>query len=522
MHRVESVRARRWNTWLLAGALVFTGCATDVVATATHSDQLSGAPAPTDPPATDPPVTDPATDEPATSDPVSTDSPTPPPEQEPEQTAIDFGASKPSREYDRFLLATTTDLAAWWAEQYPEVYGERFVPLEGSIYAAYPRRRDALPGCGAQRTTYEEVHEFVAFYCGDGDFIIYDDGPNSLLTQLAAEFGPATIGIVLAHEYGHAIQQRNGVLNKRLATIVTEQQADCFSGAWAGRTFRGESPWVRFSDDDVRAGLIAMLEVRDPVGFDQTDPGGHGSGFDRVNAFQVGFNEGPSRCAQLVADPLPLVPNEYRTFEDAQAGGNAALTFDEENGLLNFLPRDLNLYWDIELDAEIPGFDGLVLEANESLDELECADLTGDFANGAALCASTGTVHLNMPVARELHSQSLTFGDYSVGYLMGYTWAEAVQQAAGSDREGEDRQLMNDCLTGAWSKSVIPNETGQLPDPRAEGRTSAISPGDLDEAIRTQVRLGDASVDEDVLGSPFEKIDAFRTGVLGGLAACDL
>ena len=229
MHRVESVRARRWNTWLLAGALVFTGCATDVVATATHSDQLSGAPAPTDPPATDPPVTDPATDEPATSDPVSTDSPTPPPEQEPEQTAIDFGASKPSREYDRFLLATTTDLAAWWAEQYPEVYGERFVPLEGSIYAAYPRRRDALPGCGAQRTTYEEVHEFVAFYCGDGDFIIYDDGPNSLLTQLAAEFGPATIGIVLAHEYGHAIQQRNGVLNKRLATIVTEQQADCFS-----------------------------------------------------------------------------------------------------------------------------------------------------------------------------------------------------------------------------------------------------------------------------------------------------
>jgi len=525
----------------LAGALVLAGCGSEVVATATRSDQLGGAPAPTDPAVTDPgdvdppsggpadtepPSTDPVDTEPPATDPVdsdpppATDAPPSPPQQDPDPAAIDFGADKPGRGYDEFLLATATDLDEWWAEQYPLVYGKEYTPLQGKIYAAYPSRPGQLPGCGAPQTTYDEVSQFVAFYCGDGDFIIYDDGPDSLLTRLAQSFGPSTIGIVLAHEYGHAIQQRIGALNQRLDTITTEQQADCVAGAWAGRAFRGESPYVRFSDDDVRSGLIAMLEVRDPVGFDQSDPGGHGSGFDRVNAFQVGFLEGPARCAELIENPLPLVPNQFRTFEDQRAGGNAPLSFGDE-GLLTFLPEDLNLYWAVELDAEVPGFDGLVVEANSSLSEVACDDLRGDFDNGAALCAVTDTVHINLPVATELHAQSQTFGDYSVGYLLGYAWAEAVQVAVGSGLEGEERQLMNDCLTGAWSKSVTPGRTG-LPEPRAEGREASISPGDLDEAIRLLIRVGDSGADDDDLGTPFEKIDAFRTGVLGGLDACNL
>ncbi len=535
------MRSGRWNAWLLAGALVLAGCGTEVVVTATHSDQLGGVatpadpvstdppasdPADTEPPATEPPATDPIDTEPpetepaGTAPPPSTDAPVSVPRQDPDRSAIDFGADKPGREHDALLLATATDLEEWWTEQYPLVYGEEFTPLQGQIYAAYPSRPGQLPGCGTPQTTYQEVSEFVAFYCGDGDFIIYDDGPDSLLTRLAQSFGPSTIGIVLAHEYGHAVQQRIGALDQRLDTITTEQQADCVAGAWAARAFRGESPYVRFSDDDVRSGLIAMLEVRDPVGFDQTEAGGHGSGFDRVNAFQVGFLEGPRRCAELIDDPLPLVPNQFRTLEDQQSLGNAPLTFGDD-GLLTFLPEDLNLYWDVELDAEIPGFDGLTVEANNELSEVACDDLTGNFDDGAALCSATDTVHLNLPVATELHAQSQTFGDYSVGYLLGYVWAEAVQMAVGSGLAGVERQLMNDCLTGAWSNSVTPGSTG-LPEPRAEGREASISPGDLDEAIRLLIRVGDSGADDDDLGTPFEKIDAFRTGVLGGLDACNL
>jgi len=47
-----------------------------------------------------------------------------------------------------------------------------------------------------------------------------------------------------------------------------------------------------------------------------------------------------------------------------------------------------------------------------------------------------------------------------------------------------------------------------------------VSPGDLDEAVRTAILIGDLGVDDNVLGSPFEKIDAFRDGVIGGLDAC--
>ena len=46
------------------------------------------------------------------------------------------------------------------------------------------------------------------------------------------------------------------------------------------------------------------------------------------------------------------------------------------------------------------------------------------------------------------------------------------------------------------------------------------SPGDLDEAIRMAILVGDEGANVDRVGSPFEKIDAFRAGVLGGLDAC--
>ena len=72
----------------------------------------------------------------------------------------------------------------------------------------------------------------------------------------------------------------------------------------------------------MRTGLIAMIAVRDPVGIDQFSAGGHGSAFDRVGAFQVGFTEGPARCAELIDDPLPLVPNMFRP-DDPDPDGNA-------------------------------------------------------------------------------------------------------------------------------------------------------------------------------------------------------
>jgi predicted metalloprotease len=519
------MRLGRATTLLVASAITLAACGGDVFVTAEESNQVRVATPPDTPSETTPEVpVDRAPDTTAVDDQDTSSTTTSPPEPTlppaptapVDPTAIDFGPNKPPHDYDDFLLAVMTDLDTWWTEQYPLIYGETFESLQGEVYAAYPGRPDDLPGCGTPRTRYEEVQEFVAFYCGEGDFMVYDDGEDGLLAGLAETYGPSTIGTVLAHEFGHAIQLRTGALTRSLPTILTEQQADCFAGAWTGRAARGEATTLFFTDADVRAGLIAMTEVSDPVGIDQFLPGGHGSGFDRVGAFQVGFLNGPSRCSEILDNPLPLVPNELTVDETGQIQPvDAPFGFNDDE-LLDFIPTDLNLYWDEELAEEIPTLDGLTLVSARSTGDASCSDLRGDFERGAALCPSTGEVFFNEPAAFQLYD---SFGDFSVGYVLGWAWSEAAQLALASELQGESRELLNDCLTGAWVKTVVPIEF-RLPQPRSEDRTVTVSAGDLDEAIQTVILLADLSSNDNIVGSAFEKIDAFRQGVIGGLSAC--
>jgi predicted metalloprotease len=475
--------------------------------------------------------------------PVTTDPPPPtlPPIIEPELSVsialadvVDVDENKPVRAHDEFVAVAFTDLERWWGEVYPEVYGAPFEPLAGGIFAGYPERETDLPGCGEPTTAYDDLTQYVAFYCEFGDFVVYDDGDGefSLLTPLAEEFGAAVLGVVLAHEYAHVIQQRIGALDRFLATIITEQQADCFAGAWTGQAYRGESELLRLGDRDVRTGLIAMLSVRDPVGTNQFVPGGHGSAFDRVGAFQVGFTEGPARCAELIDEPLDLMPNEFQTTRDAIFEGNAPYDCTELDPeqfspefiesctpAPDFLADDLDDFWSTALDAT--DID-LTPRPVDDLAASTCADPVV-LALEVELCPSTGEVIYDEPAVLELYRE---FGDFTLGYFYGIAWAESVQLAIGSRATGEQRALLNDCFTGAWVADITPDELGRTPRARDTDGDGLIdfgvtsSPGDLDEAIRMAILVGDEGANVDRVGSPFEKIDSFRTGVLGGLDAC--
>ncbi|MGA9275579.1 hypothetical protein [Ilumatobacter sp.] len=540
-------RTRAWIPFALVGALFIAACGSpDILVVAERADQIPAAASPDDlTPAVPPPTvpagpTDPtvSTDPAAPTDPNATLEPIDPagPMGEPDdpvvdpavidRDAINFGAEKPPRPYDEFLLAALTDIDTWLRSEFEPAFGFPFQPLEGQIYAGYPERTDPLPGCGEPVTSYVDLQQFVAFYCPLGDFMVYDDGPDGLLAQLAGEFGAATIGIVLAHEYGHAIQSRTGVFDLELPTVASEQQADCVAGAWAGRAAGGNAPGVPFSDDDIRAGLVSMIAVQDPVGTDPNEPGGHGSGFDRVGAYQVGFRDGLERCALLIDDPLPLTPLFF--LGDQSTEGNAPFGFGEDE-LFGFLVPDLNLLYGNDWQERFPDFRPLTLEAVQSVDQVDCANPFGLFELGVELCSSTNTVYLNEPVALQRYND---FGDFAPGYLLGVVWAEHALISGSSDLRGEPRQLRNDCLVGAWVKSVIPvlDENGRpvfdddgfvvLPQPRDEGRQSLVSPNDLTEAIRMAIIIGDPTSSTDVLGSAFEKIDAFRQGILGGVDSC--
>jgi predicted metalloprotease len=492
------------RAFLAAGVVSFlaVACSADpgVVTDAARESPTATAPATTEAPGS------PSTDVPAT-DP----GPSPPssiPNTDPSDL-VDEGDDKPEREYDDFLAQALTDIQNWWSEHYPALYGDPLEPLRGGVYAAYPERTDPIPGCGGRaETTYEEISEFAAFYCPDGDFMVYDDGEEGILFRLAEDLGPTSIGVVMAHEYGHAIQARAGVIRRNLATIITEQQADCFAGAWVAHAVDGGSDLVELSDDDVRIGLLAMISVRDPIGVDQFSEAGHGSAFDRVGAFQVGFAEGVARCAELIDDPLPLVPNVLRRGDND--GGNADFGFGERE-IVGLITDDLNNFWADALadsDAEVPI---LELVPVESADDVDCDEPAGDFATGAVLCAVTDEVFFNEPFARDVYDR---YGDFVVGYILGGAWGEAAQQALGSELDGEDRALLSDCLTGAWASGLIPDANGET------DRGARIEAGDLDEAIRLALVVGDRALTDDVRGSGFEKIASFREGVLDGILAC--
>jgi predicted metalloprotease len=431
---------------------------------------------------------------------------------------VDVGDGKEPRPYDEFVAAALSDVQDFWRTTYSEIYGEPYEELSGGIFAAYPGRDD-IPGCGESQTSYPDVALFVAFYCTLGDFMVYDDGDESLLGALADNFGPSIMGVVLSHEFGHAIQFRAGELDKGYPTILTEQQADCFAGAWVSWASSGRSPTIQLTDADIRGGLIAMVTVRDPVGTTQELEGAHGSAFDRIGAFQVGFTQGAQRCSEILEDPLPLVSNTFLSETDFLNDGDLPYGFDPDTDIVPLVVDALNLYWTFDAGGAGIDFPTLQLVPVSSSDDISCPDLSGPVEKTAVVCPSTNEVYVDEPFAEQLYNDPIEGrADFAVGYLIATGWAERAQILLGSTLTGEQRALANDCLVGAWAADMLPGRP--LRPEEGDARAGQASPGDLDEAVLAAITVGDPGAGDDRIGSAFEKIDSFRAGVLGGIPAC--
>ena len=145
----------------------------------------------------------------------------------------------------------------------------------------------------------------------------------ALVPELYEEFGGFTLGIVFAHELGHAIQERAGVAGP---TIMRELQADCFAGAWTADVEDGGAEHFEVGIEDLDRAVAGFLELRDEVGVVRADhPAAHGTGFDRIGAFVEGYEHGASRCA---AYPDEFAAGDHLVVEvpfsqaDFQTGGN--------------------------------------------------------------------------------------------------------------------------------------------------------------------------------------------------------
>ncbi|SCX33846.1 hypothetical protein SAMN02799620_06085 [Mycolicibacterium fluoranthenivorans] len=175
-------------------------------------------------------------------------------------------------------------------------------------------------GCGPATT------DVGPFYCPADKTAYFDtDFFQVLVDQFGSSGGPLAHEYVVAHEFGHHVQDLLGNLGRAQQGpggaegngVRTELQADCYAGIWAhyASITRQESTGVPFleplSDKDIADALSAASSVGDDriqkasTGRINPEQWTHGSSAERQKWFTTGYQTGdPKKCDTFAARDL--------------------------------------------------------------------------------------------------------------------------------------------------------------------------------------------------------------------------
>ena len=161
---------------------------------------------------------------------------------------------------------------SWFAQQH-----RRYVP---------PRVRGGYTGTHGPRCGGEPSVPGNAYYCPSANFLAWDE---NLMRAGYTQIGDAWVYMVIAHEWGHAIQ---GQLPDRLVSQAVELQADCLAGAaLQGAAQEGLVRIEPGDDEEIQQTLEAVADD-----YPWTNQSSHGDAQQRISAFRTGVTGGVDGC----------------------------------------------------------------------------------------------------------------------------------------------------------------------------------------------------------------------------------
>ena len=209
------------------------------------------------------------------------------------QTECRTGEDANQRE-DCRIVGVINSVQAYWSKALRGYEPTRTRFFEGSIQT----------GCGAASSAVGP------FYCPNDRYVYIDLGFfDQLQSQLGAQGGPLAEAYILAHEYGHHVQNLTGVLRNanrdtgpQGGQVRVELQADCYAGLWVGKALQ-----TGFVEDITRQDVADALDAAAAVGDDRIqgraqgrvtpESWTHGSSEQRRSWFVRGIEAtGPQTC----------------------------------------------------------------------------------------------------------------------------------------------------------------------------------------------------------------------------------